>query len=479
MSFLFHNSWSQPRFFNRPAAEEVAFLQLQRFQPEGALKKSSRSQPWFLNRMSWEIGHLFTFQDYALPRLFKIPHFLFLVIYSLFIACYLLISRCSSCLHRNLTLGLFFVTLLIEMDAFAQKQDTLRFSGLVSCWGNYNPGNALTLNGGARYIPQINFGFNKPANAILDLEASVHISINGGIHPFDSISSDGKIKPYRLWVRLSGKQYEFRLGLQKINFGSASMLRPLMWFDQLDPRDPLHLTDGVWGLLGRYYFLNNANLWLWSLMGNKGPKTWEAGKTCQEFPEMGGRIQIPAGRGETAVTYHFRKSDTRALFPGLTGMPDVPEHRFGIDGKWDIGPGIWFEGSWIHKTKNTGPLTNQEMMSIGMDYTVGIGNGLSLLFEHLWYAMDEKAFHFDNSISFSGLSFSYPLGLNHQISAIFYHDWKNNSQYNFLNWRRQFNHFYLYLMAFRNPENYSLPQQAEGNQLFSGTGIQAMVVFNY
>ena len=69
-------------------------------------------------------------------------------------------------------------------------------------------------------------------------------------------------------MRYSSDQFELRLGLQKINFGSASMLRPLMWFDQMDPRDPLHLTDGVWGLLARYYFLNNANIWLWGLYGN-------------------------------------------------------------------------------------------------------------------------------------------------------------------------------------------------------------------
>lgn len=35
-----------------------------------------------------------------------------------------------------------------------------------------------------------------------------------------------------------------------------------MRFDQVDPRDPLKLTDGVRGLLGRYCFLNNADIWL-------------------------------------------------------------------------------------------------------------------------------------------------------------------------------------------------------------------------
>jgi hypothetical protein len=72
---------------------------------------------------------------------------------------------------------------------------------------------------------------------------------------FNSFSSNGDIKPYRLWARYSTSQLEIRAGLQKINFGSANILRPLMWFDQMDPRDPLQLTDGVWGILGRYYTL--------------------------------------------------------------------------------------------------------------------------------------------------------------------------------------------------------------------------------
>jgi len=56
-----------------------------------------------------------------------------------------------------------------------------------------------------------------------------------------------------MWIRLSTKQFELRAGLQKINFGSATLLRPLMWFDKIDPRDPLQLTDGVYALLARYY----------------------------------------------------------------------------------------------------------------------------------------------------------------------------------------------------------------------------------
>ena len=84
-----------------------------------------------------------------------------------------------------------------------------------------------------------------------------------------------------------------RGGLQKINFGSANLLRPLMWFDQIDPRDPLQLTDGVWGILGRYYFLNNANIWVWGLIGNDQRKGWEVIPSVKNKPEFGFRVQMP------------------------------------------------------------------------------------------------------------------------------------------------------------------------------------------
>lgn len=34
-------------------------------------------------------------------------------------------------------------------------------------------------------------------------------------------------------------------------------------------REPSQLTDGVYGVLVKYYFQNNANLWAWGLIGNK------------------------------------------------------------------------------------------------------------------------------------------------------------------------------------------------------------------
>jgi hypothetical protein len=206
------------------------------------------------------------------------------------------------------------------LSVYCYTQDSLSLKGQLSAWMLYNGANDLPFYAGGRYIPQLNYNMRQKKETHIDFEASVNINGSAGFHPFDTIVTTGRIKPYRLWARYSTQQFEVRVGLQKINFGSASLLRPLMWFDQVDSRDPLRLTDGVWGVLGRYYFLNNANIWLWGLYGNKDPKGWELSGTNSHFPEAGGRIQLPVPAGEAALSYHYRIADTR----NMTGI--VPQY---------------------------------------------------------------------------------------------------------------------------------------------------------
>jgi hypothetical protein len=365
------------------------------------------------------------------------------------------------------------------MALTSQEKHEFSFSGQASVWGNGNLGNDLPLWLGARYIPQGNYKLTLENNQLIDFEVAANINGSTGMSFFDSLSYDGTIKPYRAWARYSGNQFELRLGLQKINFGSASMLRPLMWFDQMDPRDPLQLTDGVWGLLGRYYFLNNANIWLWGLYGNEGPKTWEVGNTTKNTPEFGGRFQMPVSRGEAALSFHHRTVDTRPFAPFLPAFEKLPESRYGFDGKWDIGIGIWLEAAWIQKHRDLGPLTHQEIINLGADYTLGIGNGLNIIGEHLIFSPDQKAFEFANPVHFSGVSASYPIGMFDNINAIVYYDWTNENIYNFINWKKDLNRISLYVMAFWNPETFQLPQQTESGALFSGKGMQIMLVYNH
>ncbi len=374
---------------------------------------------------------------------------------------------------------LIFIILTSIVSNFINAQDTLIFKGQLSSWINYNSENDLSVWSGGRYIPQLNYSLSAKNHQLLDFEVSANIFGSVGSNLSDSIFTDGQIKPYRTWARYSGKQFEIRAGLQKINFGSATMLRPLMWFDEMDARDPLNLTDGVWGILGRYYFLNNANIWLWALYGNEQPRGWEFAHRNKNYPEFGGRLQFPFTQSEIGLTYHHQNIDTRLLDNEIIQLDNIAENKMGFDIKIDWHIGLWFEGVWSARNADLGILKNQEMMTLGMDYTFGIGNGLYFVSEHLVAANDEKAFEFKQSINFTAASLSYPVGLFDNVNAIFYYDWANSSVYNFVNWQKQFNKISIYLMAYWNPENSLLPTQSSSTNLYGGKGIQIMLIFNH
>lgn len=357
--------------------------------------------------------------------------------------------------------------------------DTLHVKGQISAYTHVNPHNNLSWWSGGRYIPQLNYEYRTSGDKLFDLEASANLYGNLGLKPFDTSSVNGDIKPYRFWTRYSTNQFELRIGLQKINFGSASILRPLMWFDQIDPRDPLQLTDGVWGALARYYFLNNANIWLWGLYGNKNTKGWETLKTVKRTPEFGGRFQTPVPKGEAGFSYHYRKADGSILSDSVKTIGHIAENRFGFDAKFDMIIGWWVEASWSNFHEDLDDYTNTEIINFGMDYTFGVGNGLTLIYEQLIASTDKNPFEFKHTTTFSLLNLSYPRGMFDQIFAIVYYDWTNNKLYSFLNWQWQFNICTLYLMGYINPKAYKIPTQSTDEILYAGSGVQLMFVFNH
>ena len=384
----------------------------------------------------------------------------------------------------NEVVTLFFVFFILSFQLKGQNgdsgfHDSLQFQGQLSSYIHYNGGNELPLLLSGRYIPQANYSIFLKNSQLIDFEYAANVYGNAEFDPFSDSDFNGKIKNYRAWARYSTRQFELRAGLQKINFGSASMLRPLMWFDQVDPRDPLGLTDGVWGILGRYYFLNNANLWLWGLYGNNKPKGWEIASTTKNKIEFGGRLQMPLSIGEIALSYHQRKADFSEVSPEFSTLNDIPESRIGFDTKLDVVVGLWLEASWVFKDAYLGMFKNQEIINIGTDYTFGVGNGLSATFEQLVMSYDEKAFAFENVTSFSLLNVSYPIGMFDNLSAIIYYNWTDNKAYNFINWQKQFNNITLYVMAYWNPKDYQIPTQNTEQTLFAGKGIQLMFVFNH
>jgi hypothetical protein len=281
-----------------------------------------------------------------------------------------------------------------------------------------------------------------------------------------------------MWLRYSGDRFEVRAGLQKINFGSASMLRPLMWFDRIDPRDPLQLTTGVYGLLGKYYFKNNANIWLWVLYGNKNTKGWEIYPSRADRPEAGGRIQLPVPRGEIAFTYHNRVGELPENFQPVTGSRYFPENRIGLDFKLDLGVGIWFEGT-ITRQDHPDLIPYTQALTIGADYTFNIGEGLNLMAENLWYNTSENLLSGGNTSPFTGFSASLPLSVITRVSAIVFYDWKNSGWYRYGSLSFTFDKLAINLIGFWNPETFRIFNYNEGANMFTGAGGQVMVVFNH
>jgi hypothetical protein len=373
----------------------------------------------------------------------------------------------------------FFVIGCTWTTGYAQqKKQPPEFDGQMLINASYAPDNELDFFGGARYLPEFSYGVSLDSTQLLDVEVSANISASTFFHPFDSITTDADLAPYRVWARYTGKQFEIRAGLQKIDFGSASLLRPLQWFNQIDPRDPLQLTNGVYALLGRYYFLNNANIWLWGLYGNDQTRGFDAVPTYDGIPEFGGRVQFPTPNGEIALSYHHRTANT----DNVTGIPSVekiPENRFGLDGKWDLTIGLWFEASYVHKSENIGELTNQTLITTGADYTFGVGNGLNVMTEHLFGSFDDQNFSNGSTINVTALSLSYPLGLWDNLTAFTYFNYPTKDWSFFLNYEHQFRKITGYVMAFYNPTTQLGIQQNELVNNFAGPGLRLMVVYNH
>lgn len=268
---------------------------------------------------------------------------------------------------------------------------------------------------GVAYRPELELdraGRNRGFNFVASLLADAGISLRG-----DSVKSELRLAPYRLLLGYGGERYELRAGLQQINFGAAVILRPLRWFDRIDPRDPLQITEGVYGLLGRYY-PGNHSVWLWGLLGNKNPKGMELTPTPQWQPEAGARVELALPAGELGGSCHTRET----VLPADT----VREFRLGVDGRWDIGIGLWFE-AMLSRIPGGG----QGQAMLGADYTFAVGNGLTILTEQMTVHCDNQGRYF------SALSLSYPLNISDNLNLLSLVDWQGRKPYVYLGWQKK------------------------------------------
>jgi len=367
-------------------------------------------------------------------------------------------------------------------------------NGQFTGWLTVNPEIATQIGG--RYIPAFNSRLMLSDETMADLEASVNLYGFSSFKTLDKQYGEGDLRPYRVWGRVSGTAWEARLGLQKINFGTALILRPLMWFDSIDPRDPIQLTEGVYALLGKYYFPNNANAWLWILYGNEDPRGFDPFHSAPDEPEVGGRLQFPFLTGEIAFSTHYRTIDLQnnVLLNLMAGGNRVDEIRYGLDGKWDVEVGLWLEAAVIDRDFNFSAFRYQKLVTIGVDYTFALGNGLHVSAEHLITETSGEIFTWGEAItlpipiqssdvteqqSLSAISVNYPFGLIDNLMIMLYSDWQGDQLYSFINWERKFDSWSIYFMGFWNPDEQGLYQGISEINLFAGKGIQIMFVYNH
>ncbi len=378
---------------------------------------------------------------------------------------------------RLISLGLF---LFLEFVGRAHGQ-TINLSGEIVAQTFFFRAGDRPVNFGLRFIPALDanqeisstasVGLSVAANMLETLAITTRISYHNS-HNFDW---------YRTWIRYATPAFEIRLGNQKINFGSAKLFRPLMWFDRLDPRDPLQLTNGIKALLVRTYFPNNASFWLWGLVGNRGTKGIELFPTAERKPEVGGRIQVPLLTGELALTAHHRWVQF-GHFPNpfaIAGSSLIfPESRLAVDGSWDIGAGFWFESALFHYENAKMPFQWRQMGTVGLDYTFPVGNGFYILEENFIQSFSTSATCLQEEQSYSGILMTYPLNLLDEIMAISTYDWNNRLFFHYLSWRRTTDRWQVNLAVFLIPQNTRVWENP-GLSAFNGNGFQILVAYTY
>ena len=381
-------------------------------------------------------------------------------------------------ISRHIVVAIFYIALLSSV-VFTQSFD---FRGQISAWGTINDKDSINTSIGCTYIPSLTVDFFATPSTLMDVYASANayadtrFTLDKG---FDDSKEQTELELHRLWGRISKPTIELRIGLQKINFGSAVLIRPLMWFDSLDPRDPQQYSKGVYAALMRWFFNNNANFWLWGLYGNDEVKGWEVFPSFNDKAEFGGRIQYPVPSGEIAFSYNQRDMDISILSSPFNPLSEteISESKYAFDTRWDIEIGLWTE--FVLVDQNSGELANRwiRYINIGADYTLDIGNGIGLICEY--FEVGQPNDPLGNSIpqQLYAYSSNYLFGIADEIKGIFYYDRSQDEFYRFISWTRTLDNWLFAVNGFWNPDENALIYNSNG--ILSGKGMQLTATFNH
>ncbi len=317
------------------------------------------------------------------------------------------------------------------------------------------------------YIPTVSYKKDLTNNNFIDLEwAHKFGKIYAGDYSIGNLDS-----PYRLWFRYSSDRIEARLGLQKISFGPAVILRSLSWFDTIDIKDPTGQTDAVEAFRLRIFPSNSIGLWLWSI------------NNAQDTLSFGGRTELSINAGELGFTYH---RDQSALPQNIGQSPlyiSSAHQRIAFDYRYDGYVGFWIETAGIlSKSQNNVDPNRFTLFTAGVDYTIPIGPGVLVMVENMNIREFSTVTDSSKTHNYTAFMASLPVNMLVQLMFISQVDWDNNSVYNFLRCGITYDRFSVNLILSSSPkrsdydiaEEY-LPKTASG----FGIGAQIMLVYNH
>ena len=342
---------------------------------------------------------------------------------------------------KFLILIIIFFTLNIPL--FAQTFSIKGQSWASALTNNDVPLGQSSLEYNIGYIPTFSLNKTLLDNYLIDMELSFQLNRT---YSGESLINNTEIF-YRYWVRYSSSTLEARLGLQKVSFGPAQILRTLSWFDTINLRDPTGQTHGVEAFRLKWFPSNVFSLWSWMMTNNQNNFSY------------GGRGELSTKLGEWGFTYHQDPSTSLQMM-GQSSIPvSDPHYRLAIDYRYDGFIGLWNESAMI-KSENL----TINMVTLGADYTLPILNGILLMTEALYISTKPNLFTLPRT--FSAFMASLPLGILHNVMLISSLDWDKNYIYNYLRWNTTFDSFSINCMASINPKE-------------MGNSIQFMFIYNH
>ena len=309
------------------------------------------------------------------------------------------------------------------------------------------------------YIPTLSIKKDLSKGDLLDAEWAYYLkkSYNG-----DSLYNNIQ-KNHRFWFRYSNEKIEARLGLQRIVFGPAQILRPLSWFDTFDLKDPTGQTNGVESIRLRWSPSNNVSVWSWLINNDMDTLSY------------GGRAEVSSSIGELGFTFHLDPTNSTQTI-GQIGFPIYGSHkRFAIDYRFDGFIGFWNESALLKSQKS-----QIYLLTIGADYTIPVANGILIMTETLFSSNTYENNKTDQN--YSAIMASLPIGIMHMAMYITQFDWKQEKSYQYLRWSSIFDSFSFNLILSMNPKRnqYNIPASGLPKTLSGfGTGLQFMFIYNH